>query len=140
LDVKALAAAGRVTYIEGYQNTGYFLMKFIPLPSDKTTLPGTTELNFQQNDYIIRLADTYLLEAEALGATGPRAQALLDAVRARVGLASVPVSMNAIKNERRLELAGEGQRFFDLVRWGDATAKLASRGFIAGKHEIFPIP
>lgn len=140
LDLKTLAAAGKVTYIEGYQNTGYFLMKFIPRPSDKTTGAGTTELNFQQNDYIIRLADTYLLEAEALGATGARAQALLDAVRARVGLPSVPVSMDAIKTERRLELAGEGHRFFDLVRWGDAVTVLASRGFKAGKNEVFPIP
>lgn len=140
LDVKALAAAGQVTYIEGYQNTGYFLRKMIPMRSDIRTGGGAVELNFQQNDYIIRLADTYLLEAEALGAAGSRAQALLDAVRARVGLPSVPVSLAAIKTERRLELAGEGHRFFDLVRWGDASTKLASRGFQAGKNEIFPIP
>lgn len=140
LDVKALAAGGHANYIEGYQNTGYFLRKMIPMRSDIRTGGGATELNFQQNDYIIRLADTYLLEAEALGGTGARAQALLDAVRARVGLASVPVSMDAIKNERRLELAGEGHRFFDLVRWGDAASVLASRGFKAGKNEIFPIP
>jgi len=140
LDVKALAAAGEARYIEGYQNTGYFLKKFIPLRSDIRTGGGAVELNFQQNDYIIRLADTYLLEAEALNGTGARAQALLDAVRARVGLPSVPVSMDAIKAERRLELAGEGHRFFDLVRWGDAATKLASRGFKAGKNEIFPIP
>jgi hypothetical protein len=140
LDMKALAAAGQATYIEGYQNTGYFLRKMIPMRSDIRTGGGSVELNFQQNDYIIRLADTYLLEAEALGGTGARAQALLDAVRARVGLPSVPVSMAAIKTERRLELAGEGHRFFDLVRWGDAATRLASRGFQAGKHEIFPIP
>jgi hypothetical protein len=140
LDVKALAAAGKVKYIEGYQNTGYFLMKFIPMRSDIRTGGGAVELNFQQNDYIIRLADTYLLEAEALVATGARAQALLDAVRARVGLPSVPVSLDAIKTERRLELAGEGHRFFDLVRWGNAATVLGSRGFKAGKNEIFPIP
>jgi len=110
------------------------------MKSDVRTGGGAVELNFQQNDYIIRLADTYLLEAEALGATGTRAQALLDAVRLRAGLTSVPVSMDAIKTERRLELAGEGHRFFDLVRWGDAAAKLASRGFKAGKNEILPIP
>lgn len=140
LDAKALAAVGQCTYLEGYQNTGYFLKKFIPMKSDIRKGGGAVELNFQQNDYIIRLADTYLLEAEALGGTGARAQALLDAVRARVGLASVPVSMDAIKKERRLELAGEGHRFFDLVRWGDAATKLADRGFVAGKNEIFPIP
>ncbi len=138
-DAKALEDAGLITYVYGYQNTGYFLNKFIPMPSDKATV-GSAELNFQGDSYVIRLADTYLLEAEALGASGPRAQALLDAVRARVGLPSVPVSMNAIKNERRFELAGEGHRFFDLVRWGDAATKLANRGFTAGKSEILPIP
>jgi hypothetical protein len=140
LDMKALAANGDAKYIEGYQNTGYFLNKFIPRKSDIRTGGGAVELNFQQNDYIIRLADTYLMEAEALGASGGRAQALLDAVRARAGLTSVPVSMDAIKTERRLELAGEGHRFFDLVRWGDAAAKLGGRGFKAGTNEIFPIP
>lgn len=140
LDLAALKAAGQADYIAGYMNTGYFLNKFIPRNSDIRTGGGAMELNFQQNDYIIRLADTYLMEAEALGGTGDRAQALLDAVRARVGLPSVPVSMEAIKAERRLELAGEGHRFFDLVRWGDAAEKLGSRGFVAGKNEILPIP
>ena len=89
---------------------------------------------------MIRLADTYLMEAEALGGTGARAQALLDAVRARVGLPSVPVSQTAIMNERRAELAGEGHRWFDLVRTGQAASVLAGRGFTPGRDEIFPIP
>jgi hypothetical protein len=139
-DMKALKTAGQADYIEGYLNTGFFINKFIPRRSDVRTGGGALELNFQQNDYIIRLADTYLMEAEALGSTGARAQALLDAVRARVGLPSVPVSLAAIKAERRLELAGEGHRFFDLVRWGDAATRLSSRGFHAGKNEIVPIP
>lgn len=139
-DLKALQTAGQADYIAGYQNTGYFLNKFLPRKSDVRTGGGAQELNFKQNTYVIRLADTYLMEAEALGASGARAQALLDAVRARVGLPSVPVSMAAIKAERRAELAGEGYRFFDLVRWGDAATVLASRGFTAGKNEIFPIP
>ena len=139
-DMKALKAAGQADYIAGYQNTGYFLNKFLPRATDVRTGGGALELNFKQDTYVIRLADTYLMEAEALGATGSRAQALLDAVRARVGLPSVPVSMTAIKDERRLELAGEGHRFFDLVRWGDAATKLGSRGFVSGRDEIFPIP
>ncbi len=139
-DLKALKAAGKADYIAGYMDTGYFLNKFLPRRADVRTGGGALELNYKQDTYVIRLADTYLLEAEALGATGARAQALLDAVRARVGLPSVPVSLAAIKAERRLELAGEGHRFFDLVRWGDASAKLGSRGFTAGKNEVFPIP
>lgn len=139
LDLKALKAAGKADYIGGYQDTGYFLNKFLPRKEDVRTGGGAAELNYKQNSYIIRLADTYLMEAEALG-SGARAQALLDAVRSRVGLPSVPATLAAIKNERRVELAGEGHRFFDLVRWGDATSKLSNRGFVAGKDEIFPIP
>lgn len=139
-DLKALKASGQADYIEGYQNTGYFSKKFMPTTADVTTGGGDAVLNYQKDTYIIRLADTYLMEAEALGATGGRAQALLDAVRARVGLDPVPVSLAAIKAERRMELAGEGMRFFDLVRWGDAAAKLANRGFVANKNEVFPIP
>lgn len=140
LDMAALEAAGSASYIAGYQDTGYFLNKFTPTKSVEHTGAGDAVLNYRQNTYAIRLADTYLLEAEALGANGSRAQALLDAVRSRVGLPSIPVTMDAIMAERRLELAGEGHRWFDLVRTGRAAAKLASRGFVAGKHEILPIP
>jgi len=108
LDLEALKQAGHADYIGGYQDTGYFLNKFIPRQSDVYSGGGDAVLNYHQNTYAIRLADTYLMEAEALGGTGARAQALLDAVRARVGLAAVPVSLNAIKDERRRELAGEG--------------------------------
>ena len=43
-----------------------------------------------------------------------------------------------IWDERRLEFAGEGHRFFDLVRTGQAAGKIT--GFVEGKHEVFPIP
>ena len=142
LNMDSIAAAEHATYQQSYENTGYFIMKYTPLVKYKAS-QGTVELNYP-NDYIeIRLADTYLLEAEALvqgGGNIGRAQALISAVRARVGLAPVAATLANIKEERRLELATEGQRWFDLVRWGDAATALASKHFQAGVNEILPVP
>jgi starch-binding outer membrane protein, SusD/RagB family len=143
-DLDSLVKAGKASYLAGYNNTGFFIQKYAPLLKWKGTL-GSTELNFP-NDYIeIRLADTYLMEAEASvrangNATTARAQALLDAVRARVGLPSVSASLDNIYNERKLELATEGHRWFDLVRTGKAASVLAFKGFKTGTHELLPIP
>lgn len=142
VNMDSLQAAGVCSYSPSYQNTGYFIKKYAPLLKYKTTT-GTAELNYP-NDYIeIRLADTYLMEAEALvhtGSNSARAQALLDAVRARVGLGSVPATLDNIYKERRLELATEGHRWFDLVRTGRAATVLGPSGFVAGKNELLPIP
>jgi hypothetical protein len=46
--------------------------------------------------------------------------------------------LNAIYHERRVELAGEGHHFWDLVRTGRAAAEI--EGFQVGKNEVFPIP
>jgi len=142
-DIGGLAAEGKVEYTPGYMDTGYFLEKFAAKVEDRWTGAGDADLNYPQNIYEIRLADTYLMEAEALvrgGGDAARAQALLDAVRDRVGLASIPATFDNIFNERRLELAGEGHRWFDLVRTNKAAAALEGRGFQEGKHEILPIP
>lgn len=142
-NLDSLEKNGLATYEKGYMNTGYFLEKFAGRESDRPTGAGAPELNFPQNMYEIRLADTYLLEAEALvrgGGNTARAADLLNAVRARIGLGAVPATLENIKRERRLELVGEGHRWFDLVRWGDAPAVLGNRGFKQGKHEILPIP
>ncbi|RZJ70313.1 RagB/SusD family nutrient uptake outer membrane protein [Flavobacterium sp.] len=141
LSMPALGA--QATYAPAYMDTGYFLRKFMPLNSQRTDGGGTAELNFQQDTYIVRLADTYLMEAEALvngGGDASRAQALLDAVRGRVGLPSIAATEQNIFNERRLELAGEGWRWFDLVRTGRAATVLSDRGFQANKNEVLPIP
>jgi len=135
------AEPGR-SYLPGYMNTGYFMQKWLPLQKYVSQV-GTVELNFPHDVIEIRLADTYLMEAEALVRSGTninKAQSRLDAVRARVGLSSVPATLDNIYEERRLELATEGHRWFDLVRTGRAPLVLAFKGFVANKHEILPIP
>jgi hypothetical protein len=143
-DLDSLVAIGQATYGSGlgYMNTGLFIQKYAPLLKWKAAI-GADALNFPNDVIEIRLADTYLMEAEALvRGSGDlvRAKALLDAVRARVGLGSVPVTLDNIYNERMLELATEGHRWFDLVRTGKAASVLAFKGFVAGKNEILPIP
>lgn len=141
IDGKALKAAG-ATYNARYQNTDYFIKKYAPLKAYRSA-SGVAEQNWPINEIEIRLADTYLMQAEALvkaGSNPTRAKELLDAVRARVGLASVPATLDNIYNERRLELATEGHRFFDLVRTGKAVTVLGPSGFKANKSEYLPIP
>lgn len=141
-NIDSLEQAGVASYEKGYQNTGYFLQKYAPLKDFLSSGGGDPVLEWPMNYIEIRLADTYLMEAEALvrGGNAGEAQVWLDRVRARVGLPSVPATLENIYNERRLELATEGHRFFDLVRTGQAASVLAFKGFTPGKNEILPIP
>jgi starch-binding outer membrane protein, SusD/RagB family len=143
-DLDSLVNIGQASYSgsAGYMNTGLFIQKYAPLLKWKC-VTGQAELNWPNDVIEIRLADTYLMEAEALvrgSGSASRAQTLLDAVRARVGLSSVPATLDNIYNERMLELATEGHRWFDLVRTGKAATALAFKGFVAGKNEVLPIP
>lgn len=146
-NLDSLKANGIADYTPGYDNTGFFVNKFAGHVADKTTGGGAPELNYPQNIYEIRLADTYLMEAEALimgNSNLTRAAALLTAVHTRAyndgKLHPLDATMAVVKTERRAELAAEGHRWFDLVRWGDASAVLAYKGFKAGRNEILPIP
>lgn len=144
INVDSLSELELVTYTPGYDNTGYFVKKFAGKSADQSTGGGNWELNFPQNSYEIRLADTYLMEAEALvrcGTNPTRALALLNAVRARAGAKPLTeATLDNIMHERRLELAAEGHRWFDLVRTGRAAAALKDRGYVEGKHDKLPIP
>ncbi|WP_315822783.1 RagB/SusD family nutrient uptake outer membrane protein [Paraflavitalea speifideaquila] len=141
IDGNAMKAQG-AKYNARYQNTDYFIRKYAPVTAYRSNV-GTAEINWPINEIEIRLADTYLLEAEALvrgGGDAARAKSLLDAVRGRVNLPSITATLDNIYKERRLELATEGHRFFDLVRTGKAAEVLGSRGFKANKNEVLPIP
>jgi len=110
----------------------------------------------QQNIRVIRFADVLLMNAEAnneLGNTTP-ALASLERVRARArALASDPSTAlpevtttdkatlrQAIWFERRVELAMEFDRYFDVIRQGRGEEVFGAKGWEAGKNEVWPIP
>jgi starch-binding outer membrane protein, SusD/RagB family len=150
LDIEAYKTANpsfNITYqVAPFKNTGLYNQKYLPRKGETS---GQIELNYENNFRTIRYADVLLMAAEANNkATAPndaKAQSYLNLVRRRAFgdlLHDISSTGNtlylAIIDERRLELAMEGERFFDLVRTGQATTKLPA--FIAGKHEVFPIP
>lgn len=115
------------------QETGYFQKKYMPInvydAVGKKTSYGTVlhnatnnfQLNNTQDLVLMRFSDVLLMAAE-LGAAN--AQGYLDRVRSRVGLSSVPVTLDNIKQERKFELAFEAVRYYDLLRWKDAEKEI----------------
>ena len=83
---------------------------------------------------VLRYTDILLMFAEAaIGSKegnapsdlyGISAQECFDKVRARAGLASIPLTFNAIVDERAFEFCGENLRKYDLMRWGLLKEKL----------------
>lgn len=136
-----------ITYGEGNEHTGFFNRKYISRRRD-LNIPDPNLTN--PNNYrAIRFADVLLMAAEAHNRkTNPddtKALEYLNRVRTRAfgntdynTLATGSTLTQLIWNERRLELMGEGHRFFDLVRTGQAANHID--GFQTGKHELFPIP
>ncbi|UFH53908.1 RagB/SusD family nutrient uptake outer membrane protein [Spirosoma sp. KNUC1025] len=117
------------------------------------------------NDRVIRLADIYLLYAEALNEQGQTAAGIpfANRVRARVNMNALPLTMTQndfrvqLRHDRVVELAGETQRFWDMKRYGilgpelagpDAGKKPANESdfdtdfttYQKGKSELYPIP
>ena len=147
LNIDAWATATGATFGTGFEHTGYFNRKYIPRTRSDQALADLNLTN--PNNYrSIRYADVLLMAAEANNRGGideAKAQGYLNDVRRRAfgddlhDITATGASLtNAIYLERRLELVGEGHRFFDLVRTGKAAQEIS--GFQAGKHELFPIP
>ncbi len=125
--------------------TGYFAKKLYPIQCNFTAANKFSSYNFAWP--IIRLADLYLLYAEAIneaeGPNGPHSADLfqyLDAIRQRAGIPDVKTSWdqfsnnpgyyntqygmrNIIHRERLVELCFESQRFWDIRRWKEAPAE-----------------
>lgn len=113
-----------------YGNEGYLTWKWRATYADNINFSYG---GFASNYTRMRYAEVLLLAAEAhLKATnGQQAKAdeYVNLVRQRAKLSPITgVVMDDLKKEKRLELWGEGVRYLDLVRWGDAATTLASQG------------
>lgn len=125
-----------------------------PVYNGKVYTPSTNNnwnyngYGFDHNVRILRYSDVLLMYAEALvhGVTVPStsgytADFAVNLVRNRAGLSNLTgVTLQQIWDERRAEFALEEDRYFDLIRTNQAATVLQSKGFVTGKHEVYPIP
>lgn len=137
-------------YKGSMSNTGYNVRKFL--------VPLSVSADYNTNSasvVVLRYADVLLMKAEALNELGytTDAEEPLYEVRKRAGLVnrsdvenlSQQAMRDKIRKERRIELAFEGHRWFDLIRWDNgqyALNFLHSIGKVnaSQKHLLFPIP
>ena len=126
------------------------LRRAITIDEETSSSPKFPQTGGPDHDWTeIRLADVILLYAETLNETGSSSESvldLLDPIRTRAGLAPLDHTVlntqalvrQAIQDERRLELAFEGQRWFDLVRTGTVDAEMGET--VSPNYYLFPIP
>ena len=142
------------TYQKSYSTTGYNLRKFLVTKTVSASYDNSP-LNFP----VLRYADVLLMKAEALNELGQTneaqllatdANATLNKVRVRAGLLSI-TGLNQhdlrekILHERRMELAFEGQRWFDLIRveggqYGIDFLHSIGKSNMSSKYMLFPVP
>lgn len=138
------ATGGVIEDENAHDYEGFMRLKYVTKASETST-SGVAELNYTTNWRLLRYADVLLMAAEAYHFSDQDGLALVEInkVRDRASLTDIEASddvFQAIVTERQLELAFEGSRYWDLVRWDLAVQELGSLGYSANKHELFPIP
>ena len=167
-------------------NYGYYTsLKEVPQRSKGESYTESTWQGFAMDDYVVRYTEVMLWRAEALIETGNIAEAIniINQIRARANNSVakyIPYAANQIRTlgyyqsgvskedarkylrwEKRLEMAMEPERYFDLRRWGLASSTLnaffasekegnydgtafagyySDAFYTAGKNEYWPIP
>ncbi len=136
---------GHVSEPGGFLPRKYWNKKIYADPAVRA-LTGMSDNPIWINKRILRYGDVVLMAAECMNETGNGATAvgLVNQIRNRAGLGNLTFTTQAqlradIKQERRVELGLEGERFFDLVRWGDAATVLGPLGY-TNKCRYYPLP
>lgn len=137
-----------LAYQSKYSYTGYNVRKFL-VPISVIPSFDNSPMNFP----VLRYSDVLLMKAEALNELGQtnEAEDYLNKIRNRAGLNDVQKGLTQAKfretvlKERRLELAFEGQRWFDLIRVNNGQYGLdflhsIGKNNASQKHLLFPVP
>jgi len=132
-----------IPFDPAWSSTGYLPRKYGGIrnaPSENYSPNGEADFN---NERFFRYADMLLLYAEALIQSGrtPEAMDIINnQIRARVGLGPSPkaAGMDALMHERRVELAFEPGRWFDITRWGIGATVFGANW--NDKFNLFPFP
>lgn len=130
----------RVPSSDSVQNLFYNYKAYTS--ATKETFANPSDKDRPRNIKILRYAEVLLMNAEAASHLGKDANTPLNLVRTRAGLPSIVATMDAIWKERRMELAMEHDRFWDIVRQGRAYEVMTAAGklFVKGKNELLPVP
>lgn len=108
-------------------------------------LTATKDGKLMNNDIVLyRYADALLMKCEAQVRNGEDGSAILHQIRSRSGMPDRPATLDNILRERMLELAWEGWRRQDLIRFGQYTRAYSFRPQLSneanGYTTVFPIP
>ncbi|MGK7395558.1 MAG: RagB/SusD family nutrient uptake outer membrane protein [Candidatus Cyclobacteriaceae bacterium M3_2C_046] len=138
------APEGEQEYDTTQSQSGLHLAKYI-IRNHYSTPDQPNYLDSDMNNPVIRYAEILLIYAEALYKNGRSEEAFeyLNMIRERAGLSELSDNedfMQALAQERRVELLGEGHRFFDLRRWGKLTEVLGPLGYDPETQGYFPVP
>jgi len=131
LNFATYGAKTGATHSPRYEDEGYYLRKYIARANGNAGYSASADMNYGNNFRVYRYSEVLLNAAELLarGVAGTgSAQAYLDLVRTRAGVGSISATVDNILNERRLEFVGEGKRYWDLIRSGQASSVLVAGG------------
>jgi starch-binding outer membrane protein, SusD/RagB family len=130
-------------YDSSWSSTHYSVKKYLGERNAKTADYSPNDQAQFNNERWYRYAEMLLLYAEALIQKGRTAEALAiinSQIRARVGLGPTPIAdpMKALQHEKRVEMAFEPHRWFDITRWGLGPTLFPGKW--NDKFNVFPFP
>lgn len=124
---------GKETCNPRWESEGFYLLKYIARKNGNHGYKASDTMNYGNNQRVYRFAETLLNAAELSVLLGQDGSSYLDQVRKRANCKDTGTDQLAILQERHKEFVGEGKRYWDLIRTGQAESVLR-----AANHSFRP--